>query len=74
MFIPDPGSKRSRIRPASKNLVFLTQKIVFKLSEICSGMFIPDPDLDFSLPGSQIQGVKKALDCESRIQISNTVK
>jgi hypothetical protein len=37
MFIPDPGS-------ASK---ILTQNIVSKLSEICSGMFISDPDSDF---------------------------
>ncbi len=35
--IPGPGS-------ASKNLSILTQKIVFKLSEIWSGLFIPDPD------------------------------
>ncbi len=38
--IPDPGS-------ASKNLSILTQKIVSKLSEIWSGLFITDPD-----PGS----------------------
>ncbi len=38
--IPDPGS-------ATKNLSILTQKIVSILSIICSGMFIPDPDLDF---------------------------
>ncbi len=41
--IPAPGS-------ASKNLSILTQKIVSKLSEMCSGLFIPDP------------GVKKAPD------------
>ncbi len=37
---PDPGF-------ASKNLRILTQKIVCKLSEIWSGLFIPDPDPDF---------------------------
>ncbi len=35
--ISDPGS-------ASKNLSILTPKIVSKLSEIWSGLFIPDPD------------------------------
>jgi hypothetical protein len=35
--IPDPDSHR-------RILVFLTQKFVYKLSEILSGMFIPDPD------------------------------
>ncbi len=38
-YIPDPGS-------ASKNLSILTQTIVSKLSEIWSGLFIPDPDPD----------------------------
>ncbi len=38
--ISDPGS-------ASKNLSILTQKIVSKLSERWSGLFIPDPDPDF---------------------------
>ncbi len=38
MFILDPGS-------ASKNLSIFNPKIVSKLSEIWSGMFIPDPDL-----------------------------
>jgi hypothetical protein len=52
--IPDPGSKRFRIPDpgsgsASEKLsIFLTQKIVSKLSEICSGIFIPDP-----YPGSR---------------------
>ncbi len=32
---------------ALKNSSILTQQIVSKLSEIFSGMFIPDPDLDF---------------------------
>ncbi len=38
--IADPGS-------ISKNLSILTQKIVTKLPEIWSGLFIPDPDADF---------------------------
>jgi hypothetical protein len=43
--IPDPiffhpGS-------TSKNLSILTQKLIFKLSEIWSAWFIPDPDPDF---------------------------
>ncbi len=52
---------RIRIR-ISKNSSILTEKIVSKLSEICSGWFIPDPDLIFTHPGSLIQGVKKAPD------------
>jgi hypothetical protein len=40
--LPDPGSAS-----ASKNLSILTQNIVSKLSEILSGMFVPDPDFDF---------------------------
>jgi hypothetical protein len=39
--IPDLGY-------ASKNLSILTQKTVSKFSEIGSGLFIPDPDPDFS--------------------------
>ncbi len=51
--IPDPGS-------ASKNLSIFTQKIVFNLSELWSGLFIPDPDLGSGFwvcthPGSRIQ-------------------
>jgi hypothetical protein len=54
MFVPDPGSEffpsriqgqtDSRIRIRIKEFKYLTQKIVFKLSEIWSKMFIPDPD------------------------------
>jgi hypothetical protein len=48
IFIPDPGtesfSSRIRIHPHQS---ILTQKIVSKLSEICSRVFIPDLDLDF---------------------------
>jgi hypothetical protein len=48
--IPDPRLKRFRIPDPDRQLkieVLLTPKIVSKLSEIRSGMFIPDPDLDF---------------------------
>ncbi len=45
-------------RSASKNLNILTQKIVSKLSEIWSGLFIPDPDPDFFYP-SRIPGSKR---------------
>ncbi len=54
LFIPDPdpnfffsGSRAKKIpgsTSTSKDLGILTQKIVSKLSEIWSGMFIPDPD------------------------------
>jgi hypothetical protein len=47
--IPDPGSGSTF---TSKNLSILTQKIVSKLSEIWSGMFITDPE----------PGLKKAPD------------
>jgi hypothetical protein len=56
--IPDPnfflpGS-------ASKNLSILIQKIVSKLSEIWSGLSIPDPDPDFiTHPGSWIHGSER---------------
>jgi hypothetical protein len=70
MFIPgpnlsisDPGSERFWIpnpHPHQRITVYLSQKIVFKLSEIWSGIFIPDSDLDFvPIPDS---GVKKAPD------------
>jgi hypothetical protein len=60
---PDPGSKRFRILdpdPHQRIKVFLNPKNCFKLSRIRSGMFIPDPDLDF-LPIPD-PGVKKAPD------------
>ncbi len=61
--IPDPGSKRFRIPdpyPLQRIQVFLNQKIVSKLSELWSGMFIPDPDPGFGSwffihPGSRDQ-------------------
>ncbi len=67
--IPDPtffhpGSRIRIFHPGStsKNLSILTQKIVFfKLSEIWSGLFIPDLGSGswfFTHPGSRIQGLK----------------
>ncbi len=54
---------------ASKNFSILTQKIVSELSEIWSGLFIPDPDfLPIPDPGSS--GRKGT---GSRIRIHNTV-
>jgi len=68
--IPDSGSwswswsaSTSTSASASKNVSTLTQKIVSSLSDIWTGMFIPDPDLDF-LPIPD-PGVKKALDSGS---------
>jgi hypothetical protein len=61
--IPDPNFFPSRIRiffhpgSSSKNLSILTQIIVSKLLEICSGLFIADPDPDFYL--SRIHGSKR---------------
>jgi hypothetical protein len=61
--IPDPGSRVKKIPDpgsASKNLSIFNPKIVSKLSEICFGIFIPDPDLDiFPIPDP---GFKKAPD------------
>ncbi len=96
MFIPDPnffhpgsrtqGQKDSGSGSASKNLSILTQKIVSKLSEKWSGMFIPDPDpgssfriripypvLDFFY-SSRIPnpGSRVQKDTGSRIRIRNT--
>jgi hypothetical protein len=58
--IPDPVSKIFRIR--IKELSIFNPKIVSTLSEIWSGMFVPDP------------GVKKLPDPGSRIRICNTAK
>ncbi len=42
-----------------KNSSILTQKIVTKLSEIWSGLFIPDPDPDFlPIPNPRSRGKK----------------
>jgi hypothetical protein len=55
------GKKDSRFR--IKELSIYPKKLVSKLSEIWSGMFIPDPDFDFlSIPDP---GVKKAPDIGS---------
>jgi hypothetical protein len=65
--IPDPGS-------STKNLSILTQKIVSKLPEIWSGLFIPHPDAG---SGSEFfthpvfRGQKST---GSRIRIGNTAR
>jgi hypothetical protein len=48
MFIPDPASGffPSRIPDPHQRILYL-KILFFKLSEICSGLFIPDPDPDF---------------------------
>ncbi len=72
--IPDPRSKRFRIldpgsESASKNLSFLTQKVVPKLSEIWSRMFIPYPGSDIlPIPDPGQKGTR------SPIRIHNTEK
>ncbi len=58
--IPGQTDSRIHIRIRNKEFTYLTQKMVSKLSEIWSGMFIPDPDLHL-LP-IQDPGVKKAPD------------
>ncbi len=61
--IPDPGSKRHRISGSvTKNLSIFNQNIVTKLSEIWSGMFMPDPGSGFLPSWSPEPGVKTALD------------
>ncbi len=45
---PDPGSDPKKIIPDPQHC-----------SEIRSGLFIPDPDPDFTHPGSRIQGPKR---------------
>jgi hypothetical protein len=57
MFIPDKKDSTD-LDPHKRIEVFLTQKIVYKLSEISSGMVIPDPDFEFlpiQDPGSRSQ-------------------
>ncbi len=66
MFIQDTGPNFFHPGSASKNLSMLTQTNFSKLSEIRSGLFIPDPDPDF-LPIPD-PGVKKAPDPGSRIR------
>jgi len=66
MFIPDSWFKVKNITDPEPISVFLTHKIVSKLSKIWSWMFIPDPDLDFwPVPDP---GVKKASDLRYEIQ------
>jgi hypothetical protein len=76
MLIPDPGARFFSIPDpnfsvpdpgfAPKNLNILTQKIVYKLLEIWSGLFIRDPDPDpgswsriswFFIPGSKMHRI-----------------
>ncbi len=67
-FHPDPNFFHPGSASKKKNI--LTQRIVSKLSEIWSGLFIPDPDPDFfTHPGSRIQESKGT---GSRIRIRNT--
>ncbi len=57
ILVPDPGSKRSRLRIRIK--AFLTQTTAFKLSDKWSGMFILDPGSGFFPlpdPGPKKQG------------------
>jgi hypothetical protein len=69
--IPDPGFP-------SKNLSILTQKMVSVLSELWSGMFIPDPDPYFYPSRIPDPGVKKAPDPQNFLwsdsDISESVK
>jgi hypothetical protein len=58
MFIPDPGSDFFLPDPGSGSASkILTQNIVSKLSEICSGILIPNSDFFHS--GSRIQRSKR---------------
>jgi hypothetical protein len=60
----------SILKSASKNLNILTQKMVSKLPEIWSGLFIPDSDPDIlPIPDPGSRGQKGT---GSRIQICNT--
>ncbi len=62
-YFQDPGS-------ASKNFIILTPKIISKLSEIWSGLFLPNPDPDFlAIPDTWSRGQKST---RSRIRIRNT--
>ncbi len=64
------GQKIPGFASATKNLSILTQKIVSKLSQIWSGMFIPHPyQIFLPIPNP---GVKRAPDLGSRIRIRNT--
>jgi hypothetical protein len=87
MLIPDPGSEffhpGSRVKKiqnpgsgsASKNLKYFNPKIVSKLSQLCSGMFIPDRIRILIFYPSRIPapGVKKAPDTGSEFATLHTV-
>jgi hypothetical protein len=66
-----PGSRSGS---ASKILSILTQKIVSKLSEIWSKIFIPDPDPDPNLDFLHIldPGSRGQKGTGSRVRIRNT--
>jgi hypothetical protein len=71
--MPDPGSRvkkipRSRIR-IKKNLSIFIQKVASNLSDIWSGMFIQNPDIDF-YPSPTVSRDQKVTG--SRIRIRNT--
>jgi hypothetical protein len=82
MFITDHGSEffhhGARVKktrdPGSgseiKNLIIFTEKIVTKLLEIRSGMFIPGPD--FFHPGFRIRGAGIKTSTRYRIRIHKT--
>jgi hypothetical protein len=72
--IPGQNDTGSRIRIHIENLSIFNPKIVSKLSEIWSGLFIPDPDTDRDLnflpiPDPRSRGQKGT---GSRIRIRNT--
>jgi hypothetical protein len=67
MFNPDPNFSIPDTVKRIPDAYFEKQIIVSKLSEIWSGMFIPESDLDFC--PSRIQGSKR-----HRIRIRNTVR
>ncbi len=65
MFIPDPNFFPSRIQGKKDSRIpeeikYLIRNIVSKLSEILSGMFISDLDLDFYPSRIPDPGVKNA--------------
>ncbi len=71
-FSRDSGSRIQFRIEEFKYLSILTQKIVSKVSEIWSGMFIPDPNVNFLPIPDPRPRVKKAPDPGSRIWIRNS--
>ncbi len=60
--VADPGSEFFPSRIPEMHQSILTQESVFKLSEIWSGLFIPDPGFGswfFTHPGSRIHGSER---------------